>query len=347
MAFGRRLVAPGPASREALGRAARGAVPLGLGRQPRSAPARERALRPSSRLTGQCAAVVEGHVLEAGARTRQAVGRRPRQECGRSNATARCARPSPPRARGGARRSRRRSTNSRNSAFVTGRSSIAKAGTSTRCASGTRCPSRRPATPRAAPSTAVARGDLDRAARGRRPPPASAARGQSARRAASGRGRAPGTCRGASRGASARARPPSRRRPRLAPGSRGSDERVRERRCGRGRGTRAPRSRSGHAGPRRVGVDADRSRCRARRACRAPAEGGRAEDAAPEVVPGEGGQVAEVEQERLAQRDRLLQPGLVGEDAEQAGPSAARPRAAARGSRAASAAPTRTGTRDP
>ena len=46
-------------------------------------------------------------------------------------------------------------------------------------------------------------------------------------------------------------------------------------------------------------------------------EGGPPEDAAADLVPGEGGKVPEVEEQRLAQRDRLLDPGLVGQEREE------------------------------
>ena len=65
--------------------------------------------------------------------------------------------------------------------------------------------------------------------------------------------------------------------------------------------------------PGRVGVDADRVDA----ALEEPVEV-RPEGRAAQVVPGEGGQVAEVEDERMAQGDRLLPPRLLGEETEQA-----------------------------
>ena len=73
----------------------------------------------------------------------------------------------------------------------------------------------------------------------------------------------------------------------------------------------------GPLGARRVRVDADRVDAALEEGVEGAGEARLAEDTAAEVVPGECREVPEVEEERLPQRDRLLEPRLVGDHAEE------------------------------
>ena len=150
-------------------------------------------------------------------------------------------------------------------------------------------------------------------------------RGTSRPGAASIDGRAAAPCRAASPGASARARAPC-----SASGAAGF---VRQSRIAAGGRRAAARTRRGRRAPGRARARPPRaeysstptgSMPRSKSASRRARTGACPSTRRPTVVPGEGRQVAEVEEEGLAQRDRLGEQRLRHERARRGGPCAPR-----------------------
>ena len=309
----------------AVGRAERGALELGFGRQPRAAPARVGGRfgladvdRPGRRQRNQ---------LEHAA---PVPARRPSrsQNSGCATPLALRPRPSPRRATTAGRDSRRPRRTPGNRAFVTLCRSIANAGTSAAQRRESRCPSRTESRRGATPSVARPRGIVDPFACAATRPVV--ARRVAGRRDASARTAGDATCTAASPGASPRARgslnTASARSSNGCPGC--SSSRVHQ---------RIDHRRVGFVGERADLLPARPAGRRVRRAVDAPpaADAFVRVDAACEQrleawvdarlserllhqrVEAESGQMPFVEHQRMAQRDRLSVVGFVGEQIEE------------------------------